>query len=245
MADWCPFAESIPFNHAGTALIRAVPPRGILHTTESLTYKPSRWTYFGHLNPPHFTVTRQGVAYQHYPMSSGARALLHPRGTIETNRYHAYQIEIVGYAKDIANLPGPQLSVLKRLMRWIEGNSGVARTSLYRFLGSEAYGVNSPSRITAQQWTHATGWLGHQHVPNNRHYDPGIIDIHQLLAGGWQHPGDPVDTQADAVAAANYQGGVQQGRTVAAIKDPAAAIMAGRTLDLLMQHDKRLRNGDL
>lgn len=242
MSDWYAGAVKLPFRTRPGTFKTTAEPRGVLHTTESNIYRPSRTDYYGHRNPPHFTITRDGIAYQHYPISGPSRALRHPAGTIETNNLNCWQIEIVGYAKSIDRMAGVQTRKLRDVMRWLETETGIERTSLYPFAGSEAYGANSDTRLTAAEWYDAYGWLGHQHVPNNTHWDPGRVDIHGLLAvTNWAAPGDLVQTRQDAIAAATYQGGPEQADRLGQVVDDSAVIMLGRTLDLLMQHDLRLR----
>ena len=65
-----PKGEYLPFEGAsGGQFVAGAPFRGVLHTTEAKNYTPSKTSYYGHTNPPHFTVVKKdGVAkvYQHY-----------------------------------------------------------------------------------------------------------------------------------------------------------------------------------
>jgi hypothetical protein len=50
------------------------------------------------------------------------------------------------------------------------------------FEGSNGgYGSGAKSRIPASQWNAAAGLVGHQHAPNNDHWDPGAINPAVLL----------------------------------------------------------------
>lgn len=154
--------------------------RGVLHTTEG-TRLPN------YDNPPHFTIGRNRAGnpvqlWQHYPVTIAARALRHPAGTPETNRHGAIQIEIIGSAANMATLAtdDPDLfDALGRWMRWVETTTGVANTAPHAFGGRDDH-----ARLDDAQWAASTGWVGHQHVPHNNHWDPGRIDIAGLLAGG-------------------------------------------------------------
>ena len=120
MELWCPFAVKLPFTGpTGGSMSSAYPPRGVLHTTESRNFYPQTNAYYGHQNPPHFTVYK-GKPYQHYPMNVAARALQNQSGGEQTNRAMAYQIEWVWNAKDINDIPDSYTKGLARLMRWIE-----------------------------------------------------------------------------------------------------------------------------
>lgn len=160
------------------------PFRGILHTTESVDYTPSTTNYYGHSNPPHFTLARksgQARVYQHYSIRVASRALKNLAGGVETNRRSAIQIEIAWRAANIQNLPPYMKESLRNLMRWINGECGIASVAP-QFYGSEAYGNGSAARMSANAWNAFNGWCGHQHVPENDHWDPGRIDIAYLLA---------------------------------------------------------------
>jgi hypothetical protein len=221
--------------------MRDAPARGVLHTVEANYYRPSQDDYYGHRNPPHFTITTGGVAYQHYTTARAARALRHPRRTPDTNRMNAIQIELVGYARSIHLMPGQQFGKLREIMRWIESVHGVRREAPLEFRGPEAYGEDAPYRISDKEWAKFNAWLGHQHVPNNSHWDPGKINIDALLARSeWEQPGDPVRVGSDAIEVAKYQGGKDQARLVAQISEEETQIMVGRLLDIAMQHDLRL-----
>ena len=65
-------------------------------------------------------------------------------------------------------------------MRWIESQAEIQRVSPV-FLGNEAYGNGSATRMSSNEWEEFNGWCGHQNVPENLHWDPGIIDIERLL----------------------------------------------------------------
>ncbi len=156
--------------------------RGVLHTTETPGLP-------GYTDPPHFTIGRDGAAahltiWQHYPITVAARALRHPSAAVQTNRHGAIQIEIIGNAADSPRLAStdPDLfTSLGLLMRWIESNAAVAGAAHHVFDGDVAYGESGSVRLSDNDWLASSGWLGHQHVPHNTHWDPGKMDIAGLL----------------------------------------------------------------
>lgn len=187
MTPLYPGAISIPFLSAsGGSYLTGVPMRGILHTTQSKDYFPSQTSYFGHRNPPHFTIIQKAGKvriYQHYSINVAARALANPvkaHDDVQTNRMGAIQIEICWYSEQIASLPAPLKEGLKSLMRWIEAEAEIKRAAPV-FFGDEAYGEGGVARMSTQKWRAFNGWCGHQHVPENKHWDPGRIDIDSLL----------------------------------------------------------------
>jgi hypothetical protein len=180
-----PNSVNLPFlGAAGGSYVSGAPFRGVLHTTEARDYTPSQQNYYGHSDPPHFTVARdsQGTVkvYQHYSIRVSSRALVHKTGMLDTNRMGAIQIEIGWTAADIVAVPLDMKDALRQLMRWIEQQTGVQKVHP-PFLGSNAYGEGSPSRMSTGEWSAFNGWCGHQHVPENVHWDPGTIDIAYLL----------------------------------------------------------------
>jgi hypothetical protein len=184
-ATWCPWAQQDKFQDAGG--FYDSPWRGVLHTTEGDTYAAARSAY-GAGVAPHFTVSFEGGtfrAWQHISLDRAARALMHPQGTVETNRLRCIQIEIVAHAASSGTLQHQYLDGIGKLMRWIESNTGIPRRAGVQFHGS-GEGItlavtNSPIRLSPGDWSSFSGWCGHQHVPVNDHWDPGAIDINYLL----------------------------------------------------------------
>lgn len=188
MTPHYPNAIQIPFAHAsGGSYLTGVPFRGVLHTTESKDYNPSTDNYFGHDDPPHFTIVKKGSTvkvYQHFNINVAARALANPTmpvNDVQTNRMAAIQIEICWYAAQIDKLPTDMMDGLRALMRWIEHEANIQRVSPVYF-GHEAAGEGGIARMSTQKWKAFNGWCGHQHVPENKHWDPGKIDIAYLFS---------------------------------------------------------------
>ncbi|HEY0393398.1 MAG TPA: N-acetylmuramoyl-L-alanine amidase [Candidatus Elarobacter sp.] len=155
------------------------PPRGVLHSTEGSTAAGARSAFVEFNSWPHFTITGEGgrvATFQHLPINRAARSLEHRSGTVETNRQGAIQIEIVGVAAHAGAFSQAYLAGIARLMRWIEENAGVRRSSSVRFVKP-----GDQQRLSDADWLRYDGWCGHQHVPHNDHEDPGAIDIQALL----------------------------------------------------------------
>lgn len=183
MQSFYPRAEQITFVGATGGTYVNAPFRGVLHTTQSTNYTPSKYEYYGHSNPPHFTVARKGGearVYQHYSIRVAARALVNLDGGVQTNRQNAVQIEIAWRAENIAALPPTMKEALRQLMAWISNECGI-QLAAPEFFGEEAYGNGSLARMSASEWNSFNGWCGHQHVPENVHWDPGRLPIQQLL----------------------------------------------------------------
>lgn len=158
---------------------------GVLHTTESDVFYPRTGSYFGHQNYPHFTVSGMKV-WQHISIRKSAKALANQAGGVQTNREGVIQIEVVGRAGN-PKWSDTTKKTVRDLMRWIESQTQIPRRSTVTFWAGK-YGKDVPHRMSYSQWTSYAGWCGHQHVPENTHYDPGAIDIAFLL--GSENPMD-------------------------------------------------------
>ena len=123
----------------------------------------------------------EAIIYEHYSIRAAARALANPPGDMQTNRQSAIQIEIAWTAKDIGVLPHTMVAKLKQWMRWVEAQTGVKQLAP-RFIGGDAFGRGIAARMSAQEWNSFIGWCRHQHVPENDHWDPGMIDMQRLFA---------------------------------------------------------------
>jgi uncharacterized protein YgiM (DUF1202 family) len=189
MALWYPAAVVNEATKSGGSFLSDVPFRGVLHTTEGTSFRPQPDSYGGwHTAYPHFTLLAKSTGvtiYQHLPINRAARALKNLRGGVQTNRACAIQIEIVGRAAHSARFSEQLLAALGTWMRWVEQETGVKRMAPLEFTGSShGAGVNAPSRMSNSEWLEFDGWCGHQHVPENDHWDPGRINIGRLLAVG-------------------------------------------------------------
>lgn len=155
------------------------PARGVLHTTECATYGGARTAYLASRVSPHFTIGTEGC-WQHVDVDRAASALVNIIGGVETNRLSAIQIEVVGFA-DQPNWPDRLVAAVRDLMIWIEAETGVVPWAPPLWGGLDAYGLRTPYRMTDETWLKFNGWCGHQHVPENAHWDPGRIPIDRLL----------------------------------------------------------------
>lgn len=182
--DWHPRATKVePIPARGGTFVAGFPTRFVLHTTEGDSYSPNNANYFGSQSWPHFTITASRI-YQHLPISRAAMALMHPAGTVETNNARAIQAEIVGRATNAPNFADALLDNVADVLRWVSEETFLDLGKWATF-HSDKEGVTiasarSPFRLTAEQWRTFDGVCGHQHVPNNDHWDPGFIPVSKL-----------------------------------------------------------------
>lgn len=182
MSLWYPTAIVRRYKWDGGEM-KGGAPKIVLHTTESSTVPG----YGGFLNiknvAPHFTLDRSGVVFQHHPINRAARALRNLAGGVETNRQGRYcvQIEIVGYAKNGSKLPVKQMASLRALVKWIRSETGVKANYPSKIGGEFCYGYKSSCRMKYAYWPVFNGVCGHQHVPENTHWDPGAFNFAVLF----------------------------------------------------------------
>lgn len=191
VTEWIPGISRQDFKRDGGAWTRQ-PVIICLHSTETGSWPG----YQSGATAPHFTIDpRTGAARQHIPLTRAARALEHPRGTPETNRAGVIQIEIIGSA-DLAfskkhgylfmpSLTQAQLSTIGALVAKIRAAvPGVPLASTVDWVHHPrpGYGAGYP-RLTTAQFSTYRGILGHQHVPNNSHGDPGALNVAAMIKG--------------------------------------------------------------
>ncbi len=186
-------------------------PKGCLHTTETDSFTPRATTYFGGTSYPHFTfyprvATRTVQTYQHIPVNRAARALKNLSGGVATNNDRVVQTEIVWRAANAGNLPNWALDGLARLMRWCEHTMAIPRRAVafYAYPPPNNHRLGSePWRMSGAAFDAYSGWLGHQHVPENVHGDPGAINMNYLMAGAFDPAPFPTEQESLLMAAAH------------------------------------------
>ena len=164
------------------------PFKVVLHTTETSSLPD----YAGGNSAPHLTYnpkTRDWV--QHTDMTNAARALRNLAGGVETNRANALQVEIICYsAKNIAQQSTSRL--------WVGDLDDLAYEDLREFIawtgvpvvwpGRQAFSYSEANtagfRLQPDEWIGWNGIVGHQHIPENDHWDPGALDWSKIIEGG-------------------------------------------------------------
>ncbi len=190
---------------------------GVLHTTEGRTVPG----YRGGRDAPNFTAlpdipNRRLRWYQHFDFDVSSRALMNLAGGVETNTANAVQVELVGTCDERnavtwdgkragvdyifwPDAPDWLLAELALFVRWASEHhglpmqSGVTWKAYKRGQVGGSYGANGV-RLTGAQWNRYYGWLGHQHVPENDHGDPGNLNFARVLEharGDAAEPGQP------------------------------------------------------
>lgn len=159
------------------------PWRWVAHTTESGAGSMDGIIALFRDQPcscPHFSVDpATGRKVQFIPIDWSAAALRGGRGGYETNRGHAVQTEIIGYAQDQQNRSQAELQFLGQHLAEINRALGGAinLTHVHPVAGSAGYGEGGAVRMSPDQWRGFDGICGHSAVPFNDHWDPGLLDL--------------------------------------------------------------------
>jgi len=178
------------------------PSRIVIHTTETARLPGYREGSVA----PHFTIgvgdpgslpnEDKGAVriWQHISLDRTASALRHNRGTIETNHMgaHCIQIECITYIGDqekagiVGNkgkFPKALSKALAGLVQEITSALGDINIDVFpqTWSATGSYGEKAAQRLTEDQWEDFNGICGHEHVPNNTHWDPGAFDIEEFM----------------------------------------------------------------
>lgn len=202
MLDLYPGAEQHPAASDGGSYIATatltngetvtVPWRLELHTTEGPSIAAARAAldargYWSHLafDP------RTGECEQYIPLTRAARSSSNLAGGVETNRCRCIQVELIGYAAEARHWPAEDLERIAGLVatlvrecgvpinvaRWLptydEANYGDLHPASGEYLAS----TRGKQRLSFDAWVLFDGICGHQHLPENGHWDPGALDL--------------------------------------------------------------------
>lgn len=170
-----------------------------LHSTEGTGWPG----YSGGATAPNMTImpdfkNKKVICRQHFPSNKSARALENRAGGVNTNTQNTFQIELVGTCDPTSHRKwaGIQHIYMPEAPQWfIDGVADVVKwiDSVHpqfvpvdgapRGWGAypSSYG-NSKYRLSFSEWNKAKGIVGHQHIPENGHGDPGNFPIDKLIA---------------------------------------------------------------
>ena len=185
---WLPGYEHQPEAGAGLGVTSGA-PKVVIHTTESGpgSLQRVRDSWRGPANwgkgLPHFIA--EGARYvQLLPLNVGAYTLENKAGGTDTNRCGpAIQVEIVGYARD--QFDDVEYDALGRwLADLVKAGVPLDLSQHPTFHGEGAGWIlasyTARQRLTAQQYHDHAGFIGHQHCPENAHWDPGALDADRV-----------------------------------------------------------------
>jgi len=165
------------FDHPGEIVLRRAMAVHCLHTTEGTSWPG----YKGGASAPHFTIDPiKRQTRQHLPITEGARALRY-RGR-QTNTMGVAQYEIIGRASQMQDLPQSGIEYIAHVLGVVGKHTEIpAKSSVTFYPVGDAYGTHAKSRLPYAAFAQYRGILGHQHVPDNPHWDPGEFPIDKLV----------------------------------------------------------------
>jgi hypothetical protein len=161
----------------------------LLHTTEG-----SSWpVYSGGSIAPNLTAlpdvaNRRLIWRHHFPVNMSSRALKNAPGGVQTNADHVVQVELIGTCEKGGpglywpGAPDWALAGVAELARWLHIEWGLTLNAAPLWLPYPASYGNTKARMSGATWDAFRGILGHQHVPENDHGDPGALDVARIIA---------------------------------------------------------------
>lgn len=166
---------SVSGGHVKAVLHTTETPRGSFDAVRNLWRGANNWGK----GLPHFLA--DGARYvQLLPLDVGAYTLENSPGGTDTNRSGpAIQVEICGYSAE-----GLNDLEYEALAKWLADlvTAGVPLDLAQHptFYGTDAgftlASYDARQRMTGAQWDAFGGFCGHQHAPENAHWDPGKLD---------------------------------------------------------------------
>lgn len=165
----------------------------VIHTTEG-----SGWPgYSGGKSAPNLTAlpdmgARRLVWRHHFPVNMSSRALVNKAGGAQTNTDRAVQVELIGTCERGGpgmfwpEAPDWALAEVAELVAWLHVEWGLALAVAPLWLSYPGSYGSTRARMSGATWDAFRGVCGHQHVPENDHGDPGLLNATRIidLAGG-------------------------------------------------------------
>ena len=164
----------------------------VLHTTESDSMEGAvQWMVQKNIRSHAIYDPARDRGMQLVAWHQPARSLRNESGGVQTNRRgKVYQLEIVGHAKLVPgysdrwfeNLAGEVQRICEELDVPVEFP---VEFIAYAEHPPSSYGKNNGVRLSFEEWDEVTGIIGHMHVPENTHGDPGdMTRLVEIMAGG-------------------------------------------------------------
>ncbi|MEU6460360.1 peptidoglycan-binding protein [Streptomyces sp. NPDC046976] len=172
----------------------------VIHTTEGTDVV----SYSSGSEAPNLTAkpnfkTKKLDVYQHFALNRSARALVNAPGGVETNTCNAVQVEFVGTCDPTHKSAWGKLKAgvdyvywpdapewcydaMANLIAWMHTNLGIPLSGPSQWLPYPSSYGKTHVRLSFAQWNAFRGVLGHMHVPENDHGDPGGIPFAKVLA---------------------------------------------------------------
>lgn len=230
---WLPGVARVPGNSAG-GMNGDGSRKLTLHSTEGKSIDGAVGAYTAHNSWPTLTIDcpRRHVV-EHLDLMVAARSLRNTAGGADqTNKDGTVhiQIELVGTAVQPTTLGSPEdLTWLGReVLRPIHELTGIPLvTSVPWRSYPGSFGLHAPQRLSPAAWDAYNGILGHQHVPDNDHGDPGSIDIAWIIRAATEEDDMTIDELNKALQSGPLRTtfkGLIQGSVLDAMREPEEGV---------------------
>lgn len=204
MQDWLPGYERIEITGCTGPNIPQVGELSVcLHTMEGPIEVALRLFRANPCYCPHISIApKSRRKVQHIPLSWPSAALKNAPSGVETNRAREIQVEIEGNAGESQDWPDDELAFIGEVLADIKRAGADFDLDHHpQFVGKESGYIaraDAPQRMSFADWYAFDGVAGHQHVPENDHWDPGRLNIDRVVEHAKASLGE---TSASAVAA--------------------------------------------
>lgn len=181
-----PGVEWVQASRTAGAYLTGWPWRLVVHTTEGWSIASALAAYRSHDGWPHLTVSHaERRVVQHIDLGTAARALRNQPGGVETNRLPCIQVEVVGFAAESWAMSDEVLAWhAQAWMRPILDAVPIRRVAPLPMVDQRDGFIarpDAPQRLSFDEWLRFSGVLGHQHVPENDHWDPGRMNLARII----------------------------------------------------------------
>lgn len=182
MQTWMPGAKIVrPRNTSAPSFVGPVRWKVCIHTTESTRgNQGGSQNYHGHQSYPHFEVEVGKGITQFFPLDVAGKALANDNRPGETNRAYVIQIECVWRAAN-EDWPEELLNLVAQVIAFVHRQTGMELDCL-DFLGDDdGFRLAYEGSHIRRNLTNYSGVCGHQHFPENTHWDPGHLPYERLM----------------------------------------------------------------
>lgn len=161
------------------------PRKLVLHRTEGGS-AAGAFSAYADGGIPHFTWEWSSRGkWQHFDTNIAASALRNDSGGVQTNKDGAIQVEIVGFSANTRDISDAELKWYGEAIREICQVEGIDMGKFLTFYDDKSGFTlatrTAQQRMTFAAWDAFNGVCGHQHVPENLHWDPGAFNYPRML----------------------------------------------------------------
>lgn len=172
----------------------------VFHSTETASLPG----YDGGNSAPHLSYDpRTRIWIQHQDLDAWVGALRRGNGPISANA-KAIQVEIICYSDKaiadqygrlwIGNLTDGNYADLSGFVAWLRVEGWLPSLAVWMPAPSWRYGTASPYRMPWSQYLAFDGITAHGGVPDQTHWNTGVLDLYRIAAGAivdpWPDTGD-------------------------------------------------------